>query len=361
MTRVHAALDAVRAGCDMAARRDADPVGIVHRYPDPADRELVALAASCVAFGNAKVIRAKLDDLLTRVGPHPAQAAENPVALRARLQGWRARVFQGDDLARLLVGGRVLQRKHGSLGALFEAELRRATGKEKGVGVGKRVGVGRGKRVAVGNDQPDSKGTDADALREALGAWCDALRAAGGLRRDGARRGPAHLLPDPRGPSGCKRLLLFLRWMVRPADGVDLGMWNVAPARLLVPVDVHIHRLARNLGLTRRGGTSWKTTEEITGALAQFDPADPVSYDFALCHMGMLQRCPSRRDPALCEGCGIQAVCVHWAKAGKLAGVASAALKARAGATTRPAKPASAPAPGRATGRRFPRGLGATK
>jgi uncharacterized protein (TIGR02757 family) len=104
--------------------------------------------------------------------------------------------------------------------------------------------------------------------------------------------------------------------MVRPADGVDLGMWNVPPSRLLVPVDVHIHRLARNLGFTRRQSPSWKTTVEITRALARFDASDPVSYDFALCHMGMLQRCPSRRDPALCEGCGVRPVCIHWSRRG---------------------------------------------
>jgi uncharacterized protein (TIGR02757 family) len=277
LTRVKAALDGVRARCDVEARREADPVGIVHRYADPADRELVALAAACVAFGNAKVIRAKLEDLLARIGPRPSHAAEDSRALHARLEGWRARVFRGEDLAKLLAGARKLQREHGSLGRLFELELART-----------------------------------DDLREALAAWCDALRTAGGLRRDGARRGPAHLLPDPRGPSGCKRLLLLLRWMARPADGIDLGMWNVSPSRLLMPVDVHIHRLARNLGFTRRRDASWKTTEEITRALARFDPADPVSYDFALCHLGMVQRCPSRRDPGLCAGCGVKPVCVHW-------------------------------------------------
>ena len=158
-----------------------------------------------------------------------------------------------------------------------------------------------------------------DSLRDALAAWCDAIRAAGGLRRDGARRGPAHLLPDPRGPSGSKRLMLFLRWMVRPADGVDLGLWDVDPSRLLVPVDVHIHRLARNLGFTRRRDLSWRTTEEITAALARFDARDPVRYDFSLCHMGMLQRCPSRRDETRCEGCGVQPVCIHWAPRNKKA------------------------------------------
>jgi uncharacterized protein (TIGR02757 family) len=291
LRRVKTTLDAVRAGCDVSARREADPVGIVHRYQDAADRELVALVAACVAFGNAKVIRAKLEDLLARVGPHPARAAEDPNALRTRLKGWRARVFRGEDVARLLAGARAMQRAHGSLGAVFEAELVRAT-------------------VAG----PSADGSDSGPLRSALGAWCDALRAAGGLRRDGRRRGPAHLLPDPLGPSGCKRLLLLLRWMVRPADGIDLGMWNVPAKRLLIPVDVHIHRLARNLGFTQRQSPSWKTTEEITRALARFDAADPVSYDFALCHMGMLQRCPSRRDASLCAGCGVKPVCIHWSR-----------------------------------------------
>ncbi len=283
---VKAALDTVRERCDVRARRDADPVGFAHAYDDPADRELVALVAACVAFGNAKTIRGKLGELLERVGPRPSLAADDPRALRSRLRGWKHRVFRGDDVARLLSGARAVQRENGTLGALFEAELARR-----------------------------------ESLRDALAAWCDAIRAAAGLRAghgDGARRGPAHLLPDPRGPSGSKRLHLFLRWMVRGPDGVDLGLWHIDPARLLVPVDVHIHRLARNLGFTRRRDLSWKTTEEITSALARLDPADPVSYDFSLCHLGMLQGCPSRRDAGRCEGCGVKPVCIHWARSDKV-------------------------------------------
>jgi hypothetical protein len=151
-------------------------------------------------------------------------------------------------------------------------------------------------------------------MRAALAALCDGIREAGGLVRGNRRRGPAHLLPDPRGSSGNKRLLLFLRWMVRPADGIDLGQWEVPASRLLIPVDVHIHKLARNLGFTSRRGLSWRTTEEITRALARLDPADPTKYDFSLCHMGMLQRCPSRADAARCEGCGVMPVCIHWSK-----------------------------------------------
>ena len=100
--------------------------------------------------------------------------------------------------------------------------------------------------------------------------------------------------------------------MVRPADGIDLGLWPVPAARLLMPVDVHIHKLSKNLGFTARRDVSWRTAVEITSALRRFDAADPTSYDFSLCHMGMVQRCPSRRDVRRCDGCGVKPVCVHW-------------------------------------------------
>jgi endonuclease III len=101
--------------------------------------------------------------------------------------------------------------------------------------------------------------------------------------------------------------------MVRPADGVDLGLWSdIDPSILLCPVDTHIHKLARNLGLTTRADVSWETAVEITRGLARFDAEDPVKYDFSLCHLGMLQRCPSRRDAVRCEGCAVMPVCRHW-------------------------------------------------
>lgn len=274
---IKAALDSVRARCDTVARREADPVAFAHAYGHPRDRELVALVAACVAFGNVKIVRAKLADLVDRLGPAPALIAERRAEVNARLRGWRHRVFRGEDVAALLVGARRVQRRHGSLGALFESEFKRTA-----------------------------------SLRVALAGMCDAIRRAGRLNRGGPRRGPSHLLPDPRGPSSNKRLFLFLRWMVRAADGVDLGLWHVDPAALLIPVDVHIHKLSKNLGFTRTRSPSWRAAEEITRALARFDPSDPTKYDFSLCHMGMLQRCPSRRDPVRCEGCGIKAVCIHW-------------------------------------------------
>jgi uncharacterized protein (TIGR02757 family) len=282
LERVRVALENVRSNCDVGSRLELDPVAVVHRYEKLADRELVGLIASAVAFGNVKALRAKLEQALSRLGPDIAATADDPGEVKARLRGWKHRVYRGDDLARLLIGARRVQREAGSLGRRFADDLARE-----------------------GN------------LRGALISLTGAIRQAGGLAaaaRSG-RRGSTHILADPAGASGCKRLLLYLRWMVRPADGVDLGLWEVPASALLVPVDVHIHKLGRNLGFTQRKTTSWKTTEEITAALRRFDPADPVKYDFALCHLGMLRRCPSRRDVARCDGCGVKSVCRHWENA----------------------------------------------
>jgi uncharacterized protein (TIGR02757 family) len=277
---VHRALEEVFERCDRAARVRTDPVEFVHRYAhEPQDAELVALVASSVAFGNVKALRAKLADALERLGPRPALVADDAAAVRLRLRGWVHRVYTGDDLAGLIVGARRVQLANGSLGAALGRHLRDADGD----------------------------------LREALARFVDAIRREGGLDAR-AGRGARHLLPDPRGQSGCKRLLLLLRWMVRGPDGVDLGLWreHVDVAALLVPVDVHIHKLAKNLGLTARAGTSFRTTVEITDALRRFDARDPTRFDFALCHMGMAGRCPSERDATRCEGCSVQPVCRHW-------------------------------------------------
>jgi uncharacterized protein (TIGR02757 family) len=274
------ALDGVRARCDNEARRNNDPVEFVHRYSGEDDRELVALIASALAFGNVKALRAKIDDALARLGPEIAKIADDPAEVARRLQGWKHRVYRDEHLTGLLVGARRVQRASGSLGKALAVELQR-TGD----------------------------------LREALSTWAAAIRREGGL--DGDSRGAGHILADPAKGSAVKRLMLLLRWMIRPADGVDLGLWDIPTSRLLIPVDTHIHKLSRNLGLTRRNDVSWRTAEEITAALRRLDPDDPVKYDFSLCHLGMLQHCPSRRDSVRCEGCGVQSVCRHWERTGR--------------------------------------------
>ena len=294
---IRVVLDQIRAREDLRARRANDPVDFVHQYASRADRELVALAAASLAFGNVKAIRQKVADLLARIGPSPSQAADDETAIMAALAGWKHRVFKGEDVARLLVGARRVQREAGSLGEAFALALKAA-------------------------DSQVPARTETGALQEALSVFCDRIRVAGGLPLPGTsartdRRGPVNLLSNARAGGGAKRLLLFLRWMTRPADGIDLGIWTMIPAgRLLMPVDVHIHKLSRNLGFTKRNDVSWKTAVEITTALARFDAADPTCYDFALCHLGMVQRCPSRKDPVRCEGCGVKPVCIHWKRQG---------------------------------------------
>ncbi|RPI72273.1 MAG: TIGR02757 family protein, partial [Ignavibacteriales bacterium] len=95
------------------------------------------------------------------------------------------------------------------------------------------------------------------------------------------------MFPLPELGSACKRMNLFLRWMIRK-DELDFGLWNEIPTnKLIIPVDTHIARIGRKLNLTRRKNVSWRMAEEITEKLKKFDPDDPVKYDFAICHIGM--------------------------------------------------------------------------
>ncbi len=95
------------------------------------------------------------------------------------------------------------------------------------------------------------------------------------------------MFPLPEKGSACKRINLFLRWMVRK-DELDFGFWDfISPSKLIIPVDTHIARIAISLKLTTRKNVSWQMAEEITSNLGKFDPVDPVKYDFALCHIGI--------------------------------------------------------------------------
>jgi len=116
------------------------------------------------------------------------------------------------------------------------------------------------------------------------------LRPAYGRKRP-PRLGVCYFFPRPSAGSACKRLNLFLRWMVRQ-DAIDLGVWTtISPARLVVPLDTHVIRLGRCLKLTRYASPGWKMAADITAALRAIDPHDPVRYDFSLCHVGMMNAC----------------------------------------------------------------------
>ncbi len=275
-------LDRFQRGFDSAARLPADPVEFPRRYADPGDAEVAGLLAACLAYGRADVFKGKVEQVL-------AAGEGSPAAFAARLarepdarvlSGFRYRFNTGEDVAALLAAAGWIRAGHGSLGARFSALL---------------------------GEAPES------SLREALTRFAGELRSAPPalaiLRKRGVR-GLRHLCPDPAAGGAAKRWNLYLRWMVRGPDGVDLGIWrDVAPAVLVVPLDTHVARVARRLGLTRRNDLSWRTAEEVTAALRVADPLDPVRFDFALCHLGMSGRCPPRRAPERCAACGLNEGC----------------------------------------------------
>ncbi len=258
-----------------------DPVELPRRYSDPRDIEVAGLLSASMAYGRADLFKPKIAALLMAMGSSPAEFACELTPRRARvlLRGFVYRFNVGADVAVLLMGAGRAIRERGSLEALFAAELSRH-----------------------GN------------LHGALSGFTAALRSVpmAPIRREfGPVRGLDHLLPAPLGLGAAKRLNLFLRWMVRGPDGVDFGIWRtIPPSKLLVPLDTHVGRIARHLGLTRRKDLTWKTAEEITAALRQVDPIDPVRFDFALCHHGMSGACPLKPSLPTCSSCPLNEVCI---------------------------------------------------
>lgn len=273
------------ASTDARARIAFDPLEFPHRYQDPRDIEVSALLAAALAYGRADLFRPKVDALLKRMGGSPATfVRELDVAgARALLEGFVYRFNVGTDVAVLLLGmGRAL-REHGSLEALFLQGLRTR-------------GSWHGALDAFTTALRD---VPMEPLRAALGP----------------ERGLHHLLPSPLGAGAAKRLNLFLRWMVRGPDGVDLGIWKrVRPSALLIPLDTHIGRISKHLGLTRRNDLSWRTAEEVTASLRALDAKDPVRFDFALCHYGMSGVCPATPRADNCARCLLLPSCATGRK-----------------------------------------------
>ena len=241
----------------------SDPVHIVRRFASPEDREIVGFCAAALAFGRVASVLQSIESLLDVMGPHPADFVRrfDPVRHSGRIEPLVHRWIRGRDLIALL---RILQymlREHGSIEGFFVA----------------------------GDDpsRPDvSHALDSFSERALRVDVRDVYGA-----RPPARRGVCYFFPRPSAGSACKRLNLFLRWMVR-RDAVDLGVWTrVSPARLIVPLDTHVIRLGRCLRLTKYASPGWKMAAEVTATLRQFDPDDPVRYDFSLCHVGMMGAC----------------------------------------------------------------------
>ncbi len=272
MARYAPALEALYDAYNGADFLSPDPVEAVRPYRNPREREIAAFIAASLAYGRAAQICRSLARVLAPLGESPSSflRTANRETLAERFRGFRHRFTDDAQLVDLLAALGALLRGKESLEAAFS----------EGVRCGEKSHL--------------------------------PLARFAGLLRARLSRLPNSLLPDPEGGSACKRLHLFLKWMIRQ-DAVDPGGWTVLPpSSLVVPVDTHMHRIGLELGLTKRRQADLKAALEMTEAFALIRPDDPTRYDFALTRFGirsdlsieaLLRFCRSReaeKDGTMC-------------------------------------------------------------
>jgi uncharacterized protein (TIGR02757 family) len=264
----------------------ADPVHLVRRFRSPEDREVVGFCAAALAFGRVASVLQSIEALLKVMGPAPAafvrafEPKRDASALRPLVHRW----IRGVDLTALVIILQRMLRESGSIEGFF-----------------------------VAGDDPAAADVGPALDSFSVRALQTDLRAAYG--RVPKRAGVCYFFPRPSAGSACKRLNLFLRWMVRK-DAIDLGVWSRLPAsRLVVPLDTHVIRVGRCLRLTRYVSPGWKMAAEVTASLRALDPADPVRYDFSLCHIGMMSACGYGRTQRDSQ-CPLRGVCRPRARSG---------------------------------------------
>lgn len=231
-----------------------DPLEFLYLYPEKRDREIVGFIASSLAYGRVAQILKSVSAVLEKMGTSPCDfvLSSTDAGLEKTFAGFKHRFTTAEDLIHLLRGARAVCKHFGSFYNCF---------------------------MEAYQDQQDS-------VHEALCFLVDELR-----KTDS--RTSNSLLPLPERGSACKRLHLFLRWMVRE-DDVDPGGWqDVSPSKLIVPLDVHMHRTCSLMGMTTRKQGDLKTAMEITRAFRFLSPEDPVKYDFVLTRLGIRKDCDS--------------------------------------------------------------------
>ncbi len=243
-------LDALVARFETPAFIADDPIAVPHAYDDPDDRAMIGLFAALLAWGRRATILNKLADLCERMRHAPHAFVTNYDDRDGPcLDGFKHRTFNSGDARVLVRGLRLVLERHGSLESAFAAHL------------------------APGDDH----------VGPAIQGFSDSVLAA-------HPETPARLrkhLARPSTGSACKRLCMYLRWMVRPGP-VDFGLWTrIRPDQLVLPLDVHSGRQARAWGLLHRQQDDWRAALELTAACRALDPEDPARYDFALFGAGV--------------------------------------------------------------------------
>lgn len=265
----------------------SDPAQFMHRYSDPRDQELAAFLSACFAYGSAKLVIRAVDKLLAppaptgplspmSASPYAFIAAFDPARDTAATRGFYHRFHKEKHLVALLEILRDVLREHGTLGGFFKSFEAR----------------------------------DSEAL---LNASMREFQRRAALKPAEIQRGMRFLFNAPEDGSACKRMAMFLKWMVRK-DEIDIGIWSgwFSAADLVIPVDTHIGRLSYYLRL--RGGkldaaANWKMAREITHSLKQLNPTDPVCYDFAITRLGILGLCKKKYYKSVCSKCPVEPAC----------------------------------------------------
>lgn len=239
-----------------------DPVWLAHRFTAGDDREVVAFIASALAFGRVQSVLNSIDGVLAVMGSSPAAFVRgfDPSRDRKRFDHLVHRWTNGPDFAALVWILHQMIDQSGSIEGFFAA------------------------------------GLPADAVDVSGGVQSFSTRALAMdvkpiYGRSQPRPGVAYFFSRPSSGGACKRLNLFLRWMVR-YDRVDLGVWSrVRPGQLIVPLDTHVIRVGQCLRLTTLKSPGWRMAADITASLREIDPVDPIRFDFSLCHLGMMHAC----------------------------------------------------------------------
>jgi len=246
-----------------------DPIQIVRRFERRDDREVVGFVAASLAFGRVTSVIQSIERVLAIMGPRPAAyvRAFDPPRARPSFMPVVHRWTRGPDLVALVWVMKQMIDRSGSIeGFLAESY--------------------------------DAGHEDIESALDSFSSRALALDLKSAYGRVPRRPGVCYFFPRPSAGSGCKRLNLFLRWMVRH-DALDLGVWRrIPPSKLIVPLDTHVIRVGRCLRLTRYTSPGWRMARDITASLRQLDPDDPVKYDFALCHIGMMNACGFNRAQA---------------------------------------------------------------
>lgn len=248
-----------------------DPLRFPRNYTQTQDIEIAAVIAASLAYGRVSLFSPVIQALLAicdEDGGPWAFVRNFDEARSQRIQHIQYRWNKHPDFALLFRTLQAVYRAHDHLGVLF---------------------------------------TPGPAL-QSLGGAIDQLRKLAPPATEQSR-GFRTFLPHPAEGSACKRWVMLMRWMVR-REYPDLGLWtHLKPADLLIPVDVHVGRIARFIGLTQRSTADWKTATDIAQALQKIDPNDPIRYDFALAHLGISSGCKGFRHDDICPACPLNPIC----------------------------------------------------